>query len=397
MSAVKPTLSLAGSRILFLDSLRAIAVLLVVWGHIFLVGIDDPVTVGAWVPGTQGPVFTAAALHENISWKLFSLMAFTGINPGSLGVALFFIISGFVILRTIERTAPVEFLIQRFFRIFPTSMVAVVLVGIATYVYSRYLGVSQPHSIGSVITSGFALNYFNGTFPTTPVLWTLEVEVFFYLIMALAAGLFRTINYRVLTGIALGCFIVVALYSTVASAHLPPAQQELLKHFSTLCVHVSYMLIGSFIYKSYSANSLKTQAVFLASALIIYYLSYKTLTLATDHQNIGINLPSAGLALLLFIAALRINFDRTLFRPLNWIASISYPFYLVHVPLGWALLYWLAQHGYGINVAAIASTLATVLLAWGLHHAIELPSQRFGKLLSHKRPKAGLPPASVQG
>lgn len=187
----------AGKRIVFLDSLRAIAVLLVLWGHVFLVGINGPTTVGYWVPDVTTWAYGPTTEIDNPStavamWAAIQL----GLNVGGLGVSLFFLISGFVILRTIDRTKPAPFIVQRFFRIIPTCFFCVVLVASATYAYCLAKGVSQPNTLQSIFASSFAANYFNSSFNTIPVLWTLEVEMIFYVVMALFASIFKRLGYK---------------------------------------------------------------------------------------------------------------------------------------------------------------------------------------------------------
>jgi peptidoglycan/LPS O-acetylase OafA/YrhL len=99
-------------RIIFLDYLRALAVLLVIWGHIFIVGVNNPESMAPWLPAMTANVFGPTVVFTNPHGQvdLFFLLRF-GISSGHLGVALFFLISGFVILRSIDRLPPLPFLI----------------------------------------------------------------------------------------------------------------------------------------------------------------------------------------------------------------------------------------------------------------------------------------------
>jgi peptidoglycan/LPS O-acetylase OafA/YrhL len=341
-------------------------------------GINDPATISAWIPDVTGLAFGPTTIADNIHgqiglWAHFNL----GIGAGGLGVSLFFIISGFVILRTVDRTPPAQFMLQRFFRIIPTCLFCVSLVAIITYLYCASRELHQPNSITSVLTSAFAANYFNGAFATVPVLWTLEIEMIFYVIMAAGVMVAERLGYKALLTISIACLAVVANY-----AISPESKPDMLRHFSAIAVHLSYMMIGAFIYRAYENNSLIEGISFVILSVAIYYGCYELYGNATSYQNIGSNFASAMGGLIIFIFGLFAGLQWKFLSPLRWIASISYPLYLLHVPLAWGLLYALASIGVGMYWCAVISTAIVIVLAWMTHHLIEMPSQALGKRLS---------------
>ncbi len=68
-----------------------------------------------------------------------SLLEITGWVGGSFGVAVFFLISGFVIPLTLARQSSIVFLIRRVFRIYPIAICAVLVFIITRYIYSQVL------------------------------------------------------------------------------------------------------------------------------------------------------------------------------------------------------------------------------------------------------------------
>jgi peptidoglycan/LPS O-acetylase OafA/YrhL len=369
------------TRIEFLDKLRAIAVLLVVWGHVFLVGLNDPKTVSFWVPGVKDFIYGAASLgniHSRL--HLYTVIKFH-LSSGGLGVSIFFLISGFVILRTVDYTQPVKFLIRRFFRIFPLLAAAVVFTAATTAIYSAANGLTQPHSIFSATSSIFLINYFTQTFPTIPVLWTLEVEVAFYILMAFVAILVGRINEKNIILIALLCLFYVAFIRLpyVSSAFGPRAYDGLI-HVGTLLVHINFMLVGSMIYRGYVTPNGRKRGLFVAVGIFVLYLvSYKILGWLSQGRNIGANPYESSAALVIFLLALWTNSITPRLSLLQWVGKISYPLYLVHVPLGWAVLAMLGGLYWEMNTAALVSTAAVVVVAWFFHVTVELPSQERGK------------------
>jgi len=104
---------MAGSdvqRIVFLDYLRAIACLLVVFGHLYLLGLHGYQELAPWVPGVTGLLFGPDALQRSV-FVTPSLWVgiHTGINVGNLGISLFFLISGFVISEPSNGSLPRSF------------------------------------------------------------------------------------------------------------------------------------------------------------------------------------------------------------------------------------------------------------------------------------------------
>lgn len=368
-------------RILVLDYLRALAVLLVLWGHIFVVGINYPEAIRPWVPNVDAFAYGPSTVMANISGKIVTDLGVSfGLNPGAMGVSLFFIISGFVILGTVDRSGPVKFLIQRFFRIVPVCFAACLLIAGLTSLYCSYFSLIQPNTWKGILTSAFAVNYFNGAFSTTPVLWTLEVELCFYLVLAVASASVGRVNYRVLMFLSSCCLGVVAFFSIPFT--MVETKNDIIKHFAAISIHLSYMLVGSVIYRAWESREYLKGGLFSGLAIVFYSVCYALYAKATHHSEIGANIHTCALSLVVFLVSLITNFNHKSLLPLAWVSNISYPLYLLHVPIGWALFYLFAWQGVSMSLAAILGSLVVVFLAWIMHHAVEVPFQNFGKRVS---------------
>jgi peptidoglycan/LPS O-acetylase OafA/YrhL len=367
-------------RIHFLDQLRAIAVLLVVWGHIFLVGINDPTTVGVWVPTVKNFIFGPDTIAKNPHGQFgLKVMLTAGINSGPLGVAIFFLISGFVILKTIDNSRPLNFLIRRFFRIIPLCGAVVLFTALVSVVYCAINHVPQPNTITGVLTSIFAMNYFNSSFATTPVLWTLAVEMTFYLVMATTATVIGRINFGAMIFLSLICVLYVALMGTAVPREFSPVVRDRLLYVGSLLVHINFMLVGALIYRGYSDKKWLAGIAYTALTLMSYIFCFKLYKEITNGRDIGVALPDVYAALALFLLAFALRPRGRFLLPLQWIGSISYPLYLVHIPLAWGVLAWLGGKGWGMNIAAVSSVAIVILVAWVFHILVELPAQGLGK------------------
>jgi peptidoglycan/LPS O-acetylase OafA/YrhL len=125
-------------RIPTLDGLRAISILLVLATHLLPLG-----------PKT---------------WNLNSM-------AGAMGMSLFFALSGFLIVRSLEKSSVPDFIIRRLARLLPLAWL---YVGIVFLIYPL-------SGSGLLAGLGFYLNYRPDLMlPQTEHLWSLGVEVHFY-------------------------------------------------------------------------------------------------------------------------------------------------------------------------------------------------------------------------
>ncbi len=376
-------------RILFLDYLRAVACLLVVVGH-FVLGINGHLEIAPWVPGVKDLLFGPDAVTRNVlAAPLLYIAIHQGINLGALGVSIFFLISGFVILRAVERESPLQFIIRRIFRIYPVSLVAVLVAAGATAIYCHASGTLSPHSWISVISSGLILNGYLHYFETTPVLWSLEVELFFYLLMA-ALAVLGYLGYRALLGLGILCllFTVAATFPWLHD-RLPTNASGILTHLSFDTLEVPFLLVGSMLYRMTRDDNFIRGSLYVVLAVAVF-LAARYGYLAEHGDSGGVDLKNGAWALGIFVLALWSGMTWRWIRPLKWVADISYPLYLVHVPLAWLCLAWLAGHGFGTLSASAIAGVAVIFVAWLVHVIVEVRAQRWGSSISRVLlPRAG--------
>lgn len=154
-------------RIEFLDGLRGVAILLVVCYHAF----------------SRWPLI----IPYGNSYGDFSFFKY-----GYLGVQLFFLISGFVILMSLEKNKNfLVFIYKRWLRLFPAMLVATILIYLtARFLYERPAGLPNIKSVlpGLIFIeprwirtiTGLAIPSLEGAF------WSLYVEFEFYFIFGLS-------------------------------------------------------------------------------------------------------------------------------------------------------------------------------------------------------------------
>ena len=160
------------NRIKFLDGLRGIAILLVVLYHAY----------------TRWGVILP---YKN---KFSEIFVF---KYGYLGVELFFLISGFVILMSLEKCSSFpQFIYKRWVRLFPGMLVATIIIFFsASFFIERPLGIPKSESIisGLLFVEPSWINLLFGTHLSSleGSFWSLFVEFKFYVLFGLAYFLYK--------------------------------------------------------------------------------------------------------------------------------------------------------------------------------------------------------------
>lgn len=360
-----------------LHALRGLAAILVLYAHLFAVGVNDPVTPAAYVPAISGtPVAeaerTAAGPYLVPEYWLGSL----GVNSGHLGVMVFFLISGFVIVLSSRRTDPFTFLVRRALRIYPTCIVAVGLTAVGGIAYCAAYGVPYPFGAGATVHSALLTSGWIGSAAVIPVLWTLAAEVSFYLVLsAVTAVGGGPVGLRRLLVAGFVCLAVIATGSLADQAKaVLPVLGTVLRWSAFLAVYVNFMLVGGALSLAIFREGRRSVALAtVAGAAGIYALG------ALLHQQLSgsSHSPIAGDLKIAALFAGVVFLGQWVRSPpvLNFLGDISYPLYLIHVPLSWVVLYEVTRRGGNIHCAIFASVSIVFAGSWLLHRLVERPSQ----------------------
>ena len=166
-------------KVMFANALRGIAALSVMLAHcagVFWLAPQAVVEItGIDLPIREPPHFAIWLQSSPIDWAAF-------------GVALFFVISGFVIPFSFLKYSRFEFIVARILRIYPTYWAGLTLSLCLLTAGSYVLGSTFPHSI-QAISVGYAVGLRDILWQKSidGVVWTLEVELGFYFICAIIA------------------------------------------------------------------------------------------------------------------------------------------------------------------------------------------------------------------
>jgi peptidoglycan/LPS O-acetylase OafA/YrhL len=280
---------------------------------------------------------------------------------GRHGVQLFFMISGFVIFMTLERTEDFrDFVVSRFARLYPAYWASVFL----TYIFvstaslpGRETTFSEALVNLTMLQHWFRVPHVDGAY------WTLTVELSFYAIM-LALFLLRCLNRINLVAILwLGLMVVVYKVERSTALRLP----DLVK--TTLILeYANLFLAGIAFYRLYRADNPLHDKLLISACLAVEFIIHG--------WKLGL-ICSVFFGLFYSVFILKIKFLNSLLsaRPFVYLGTISYSLYLLHQNIGYVLL----RMGYANNLepvtAIVLTCLVSVLLASFINTVVDIPAR----------------------
>jgi len=396
----------AGKRLAWLDALRGIAALCVVFDHLTY-SVFQPVR------------------HSVYHW----------FDPGQYGVFVFFLVSGYIVPASLERKGSVRgFWVSRVFRLYPLYLFA--LSAMIVLWVSGIGSLSGMHS--NAVTSSFADVFMLQSVlwaPTVPnVVWSLAYEMVFYLMLtalflggvhrrsgryalvfaAAAAGLGGLLvpgflSHKLLSpgGVVAitDSLILVGLALTLAGrgrtrtvgAVLAAATGLLLIIFNSgfaapweTFTIFALMFTGTMLYRAEAGQFPWRRALYVAVlvfGLTLVAVQWHTSPQAENVMAIRKTFNSLEFAGLTFAVAMLCRHKKVP-RALAWLGLISYSVYLLHPVLieVYKSLPWTRNQNFVPTELLLVAVFVTVLLVCcGLtHRYIEAPMQGLGRRVARR-------------
>ena len=303
--------------------------------------------------------------------------------PWAAGVALFFVVSGFVMVFSSEKMFATpggagQFMSRRIARIVPLYWLATAIFVIAA-LRGAAAGKALPPSLGEILSSFAFLPWPRGIDgaprPIHSLGWTLEYEMFFYLVFACFLWLPRT---RAVAGVA-------ALLGAIVLAHVAFEPQNVALAYWSDPIVLEFAL-GMGIALAHRSGLRLSEIAALALALpALVVLAADPMHSASEgfdalDPNGFLRLFSWGAPMAAIFAAIVLRKQSAKVTPaMRFAAAVgdaSYALYLFH-PLAIITLrkLWLAGHleRFGFWPLVIVATLASIALALAIYRWIEKP------------------------
>jgi len=243
-------------------------------------------------------------------------------REGGVGVPIFFVVSGYVIsLTAASKASSIKFAYARFVRLFPGLLISMLVV---LFVGERFINSYAMPLESFLVSISLTYNVF-GVQALTSVLWTLIIEIKFYLAIAILLILDKRMFQRPYW---IATFMVLSLIlqrTGFLGAYVYLDSQ--------LLGHSKHFLLGiSLYFLSYSLRGSLLGTLSFGSISFIYYLQ----VVGSDSLSISDRMMSFSIVLILFSSFVKIP---------NRVSSVtyalglaSYPIYLVHTHLGTAII-----------------------------------------------------------
>jgi len=350
-------------RLDYIDSVRGIAALAVVYFHL-------------------------ALLLRTAGRSSWDFVFFTDVvDAGKVGVVAFFIVSGMVIPHSLTREAanPIKrFAVRRFFRLYPAYWLSALLALLGLYLMD---GKDWPGPFflwrgdGAPVWSTFLVNLsmlqrFLGVPDMIGLYWTLQVELIFYLLCAALFAVRRTGREHWLALGFLACAVLAAAARGELAIRIPVG----------LALALALMFWGS-VWRRYvvdrDPDALRWSVCFLAAfALLMPLISVLGYDMdlgfrETWYRYLLSYFAAVGLVVLVTLCQLQ-------GRVLSWLGRVSYSIYLFH-PLVLATYFMLVPvaalppHVHVVLVIALTLCVAQLVYA-----CVEAPAMRYSRTVSEK-------------
>jgi peptidoglycan/LPS O-acetylase OafA/YrhL len=357
-------------RLAHIDSLRALAALMVACAHVW----ERYLPVARQSPGPVGQTWT----------RYFEL--------GITGVVLFFAISGFVIYGTLRgprEGAGRRFVITRFFRLFPAFWLSVVT-GLIFIWWWQNWPITWPMVAANItmVPDLFGQPAIMGLY------WTLGTELVFYLSCWVIWRLGLLENPRFLAGLVVALSLV--WFAVKGAKQIGVVPEDVSGAWKNLPRHLGIMFWGAYfriVYdetKGFRESVRQNRRVWILAALTAVILvaggSRQFRFFIHPGRNWFSPYVVAPLLFWIWVAWLRVRVP-----VMAWLGRISYSIYLFHHSVMTPLACWVALEanaslrGWPTGFYVLPTLLLTIAVSAVVYYLVELPAIACGKRLAGRR------------
>ncbi|MDX6556496.1 MAG: hypothetical protein QOD86_2691 [Miltoncostaeaceae bacterium] len=305
---------------------------------------------------------------------------------GDIGVALFLLISGFVIPMSLERYSPGRFFVARIFRLYPVWLVGLAAAAVMFVIARIAFGSPFPFSWGDWWRNALLIQDWTLSPYILPLVWTLLVEIKFYILCGLMAWFFGV--HRALP--VLGIVAALTAYTLAVEGRFQELATTDRYLYAAIQVpafsakFMAFMFVGLCFFNLFRErwSPLKFVGMSLAvgAAFIVSNEHAPDLQLFQDQI-----LMSFGIGFAVFALTFAVRDWIPYSRTWNLIADVSYPLYTLH----WVIGVMLITELYKLHPVPVLNVAESFVIIFGLaylaHRYIEAPLTEFGKRVRFDR------------
>jgi peptidoglycan/LPS O-acetylase OafA/YrhL len=348
-----------------LDSLRAVAALLVVWTH----------SAEFFAPLAGGSVLLDISLRYDF---------------GRIGVVAFFGVSGFLIPTSLQASRPDAgraFVIRRFFRLFPAYWLSIPL-----GIWALWMLFGNSLGAGEIALNFSMIPDLLGARPVMTSYWTLEYELAFYVI-CLVLFKFGVLHTRWTAAVATTTFLTLFM---LGFALLLIMHSQRFADLGTVALNFGCLFLGALWRRHLDGQLRGLERLALVGALAVFWVftpaacAYAIFGHGSDNP-FYVTFPvcyAAGVAV--FVAMT--SFAKIRWRPLAWIGLVSYSLYLLHPVVIYVMRFNFDHHGPGagwpVGLQMLLAAGLSITLAAAAFYLVERPGIELARRLTRTQPAA---------
>ncbi len=280
---------------------------------------------------------------------------------GYMGVDLFFMISGFVIIMTAKGGSLRGFVISRVVRLYPAFW-ACCSITYAVSIIARDPQYSS--SLGQYFLNMTMLSEFIGVPSIDGVYWSLFIEIRFYVLVAIVLALGKMSRAQTF----LYCWMIVSI--VLEAFPVSRLLQNLL-----IVDYAAYFIGGAAYYLIWSQGISPGRTLLVASSLgLALFQSLGRARMQEAHYHVAMSVYGVGLIIVSFyFLMLVIALKRTGWlgrRSWLTVGGMTYPLYLIHQNIGFAIINSLYP-GISAHILLWGTVVIMLCAAYGIHAGIE--------------------------
>ena len=360
------------SSIKFVHYLRAIGTLCVIYGHwgiVFFLYPDRCSHLGLYKD----------FVREQIPF-LVGITSFEFFNFGYFGVGLFFLISGFLTNISWKNKSIGSFEIKRALRLYPLYLVGLLFTGGILLLSAMINGIEYPYTWDIFLKNWSLCRLWFWAPSIDGVNWTMEVDVFFYLVCIVLVYFGYKLNdiriYVVLSMVG-AIFIYWAFNINIS---LIKSQLYLYKFCYCVSHFFSYLpiiFIGMLLWNAKSGEESIYKTVVCILVLYLFFCFDYSILRPEVFKTFWFSY-GCSIGIFTFGYYIRERIENISCPLLDYIGRISFPLYVIHGAAGYALLAWLYKCGLELLSFLIAGIIF-VGLAHLLHKFVELKVEELAR------------------
>ena len=299
-----------------------------------------------------------------------SIMPYPFLAPifkyGYLGVELFFMISGFVVLMTASKGGLREFFVSRVVRLYPAFWACCTI----TFIFSLLMGGGKyVVTINQYLINMTMLSGFLGVPAIDGAYWSLLVEMKFYFLIAVILA-FKKIE-------KIEFFLFFWLISSVLLNVdvIPFVKLSKIMGFILITDYSAYFIAGAVFFIVW-LNGLSRIRVFMifSSFLLALYQSVSKIENLINHYHVNINpyivisIVSVFFTVMFLVSIKKMGF----FGRKDWLTLgvLTYPLYLIHQNIGY-MIFNASYPAFNSHILVFGTVIFMVIFAYLIHIKIE--------------------------